>query len=101
MTKFKKKFFIIYFSGLLLIPIVLIILPADFFDKGQSFCLSVLLFDQTCPGCGITRAIQHLIHLDFTTTYSFNKLAFIVFPVLTFVYIGELRRIYKKIKTSP
>ena len=58
----KYKF---YFSGLLLIPMVLLVLPADFFDSGRTVCLSVILFNKTCYGCGITRAVDHLIHLEF------------------------------------
>ena len=77
---------------------MLLILPADFFDKGQSLCLSVLLFHQKCYACGMTRAIQHFIHLDFSTAYNFNKLSWIVFPVLVFVWQEELRRVYKRIK---
>lgn len=46
----------------------------------------------------MTRAIQHIIHLDFRTAYSLNKISFIVFPLLLTVWFGEIRRIYKKIK---
>ena len=97
----RKAFYYLYVSGLLLLPLVLIILPADFFDSGQSVCLSVLLFDQTCYGCGMTRAIQHIIHLDFEAAYVFNKISFIVFPLLTVVWFGEVRRTYRKIKNAP
>ncbi|MSP57973.1 MAG: DUF2752 domain-containing protein [Flavobacteriaceae bacterium] len=97
----KKIFLILYVIGLSLIPLVLLILPADFFDNGQSVCLSVLLFDTKCYGCGMTRAIQHIFHLDFATAYNFNKISFIVFPILTVVWFGEARRTYKKIKNAP
>ena len=63
--KYNKSYNIAYIGGLLLIPLVLIALPADFFDTGQSICLSVVLLDTECYGCGMTRAIQHLVHLDF------------------------------------
>ena len=96
----KSLFNKIYVGGLLLLPFVLIVLPADFFDKGQSLCLSVLLLHQTCPGCGITRAIQHLIHFDFAAAYQFNKLSFIVFPLLIFGWGEEIIRIYRKIKIN-
>ncbi len=81
-------------------PLVLLILPADFFDHGQSVCLSLLLFDTKCYGCGMTRAIQHLIHLDFGAANSFNKLSFIVFPLLTIMWFKEIRRLYRKLKTA-
>jgi Protein of unknown function (DUF2752) len=96
----RKIFQKIYVSGLLLIPLVLIILPADFFDIGQSVCLSVLLLDMPCYGCGMTRAVQHLIHLDFAAAYTFNRISFIVFPILAVVWFGEVKETYRKIKES-
>lgn len=90
----------LYISGLLLAPIVLIILPTDFFDNGKSMCISVILLDRNCYGCGMTRAIQHLIHLEFKIAFEYNKLSIIVFPLLTIIWFNELKRIYKKINKS-
>lgn len=81
-------------------PIVLIILPADFFDKGQSLCLSVLLLDTECPACGMTRAIQHLVHFQFQEAMEFNKLSAIVLPVLFVVYFIEIKRMIKILKKN-
>ena len=94
----SRIFLKIWVSGLLALPIVLLILPANFFDTGKSVCLSVVLLDQQCYGCGMTRAIQHLIHFNFYEAYEFNKLAFIVFPLLVWVWITELIRVYKILK---
>lgn len=93
----KRLLLIGYFIGLVLLPIILVILPADFFDSGQSVCVSVLLFDQECPGCGMTRGVQHLLHLDFLTAYQFNKLSLIVLPLLIFLWLKEVFRIKKKL----
>ena len=93
----KYKF---YFSGLLLIPLVLLVLPADFFDTGRAVCLSVVLFGKTCYGCGITRAVHHLIHLDFLEAYNFNKLVVIVFPLISYLYLKEIVRVYFKMKNN-
>ena len=98
---FKKQSLKIYFGGLILIPIVLLVLPSNFFDHGQSVCVSVLLFNQECYGCGMTRGIQHLLHLDFLTAYEFNKLSLIVLPLLIYLWFNELRRIKKMIKNVP
>jgi hypothetical protein len=100
-VNFKKQLFKIYFGGLILIPIVLLVLPSNYFDNGQSVCVSVLLFDQECYGCGMTRGIQHLLHLDFLTAYEFNKLSLIVLPLLVYLWFNELRRIKKLIKNVP
>jgi hypothetical protein len=84
-------------------PIVLLILPADFFDKGQSICLSQVLFGVECPACGLTRGIMHLIHLDLENAFAYNMLSFIVLPMLILIWIQwffkELR-LYKKLKAA-
>lgn len=98
---FKKQLLKIYFGGLILIPIVLLVLPSNYFDNGQSVCVSVLLFDQECFGCGMTRGVQHLLHLDFLTAYEFNKLSLIVLPLLVYLWFNELKRIKKMIKNVP
>ena len=93
-------------SGYLLVPLVLLLLPADFFDKGPSLCLSKVLAGVECYGCGTTRAFMHLIHLDFEAAYGFNKLAFISFPVLCFLWLQGFRkdfnlfRVYQKQKNQ-
>ena len=81
-------------------PIVLWLLPASFFDKGQSLCLSVLLLNKECYGCGITRAIQHAIHFDFQTAWNYNKLVVIVAPILFFVWLKWVKESWLKIKQN-
>ena len=96
--KMIKKYIIRTYFGILLIsPIVLILLPATFFDSGNTICLSVLLFNLECYAYGLTKAIQHLIHLEFNEAIKFNKLSIIVFPILIISYLKELLRVYKLI----
>ena len=73
-------------------------MPADFFDSGESVCLSVVLLDQECYACGMTRGVQHLLHLDFMTAASFNRLSFIVLPLLILLWFQEMRRSILRIK---
>jgi len=80
----------IIFIGLFLFSILLLFLPKDFFDKGQSLCVSRLLFDIECYGCGMTRAIQHLIHFDFQGAWDFNKLSFLVLPLIIYLILKEI-----------
>lgn len=80
----KKKLLAVL---LVIVPLILLVLPADFFDYGQSICLSVLLLNTECYGCGMTRAIMHLLHADFSGAWGFNKLSLIVFPLLFMLYI--------------
>ena len=93
----KRFLTIVYLLTLILVPIVLVVLPAGFFDNGNSICLSVFLFDRECYACGMTRAIQHLIHFDFSTGYEYNKLSVFVLPLLILSYIAELMKTFKKI----
>lgn len=83
----------------MVIPIVLLILPSDFFDEGQSICLSVLLLNQTCYACGLTRAIMHLIHFEFVDAWYFNPLGFIVFPALAWQWLQWFLKDFKALKT--
>ncbi len=73
---------ITWLLALLATPIVLWCLPADHFDEGQSMCLSVLLFDTECPGCGSTRAVQHLHHFDFDEAIYYHAGSPLVYAVL-------------------
>ena len=93
----KNIFYRLYLLILILIPFVLIILPANFFDSGSTICISVFFFDTQCYACGMTRAIQHLIHFDFITAYSYNKLSVIVLPLLILSYYNEIKRVIKKV----
>lgn len=90
-------------AGLLLFSIasiVLLFLPADYFDSGHSICVSVLLFDLQCYACGLTRAIQHLIHFEFKEAYALNRLVVIVFPLIVYLVLLESVNLYKEIRES-
>ena len=80
---------------IVLMPFVLIFLPVNFFDQGPTICISKLITDFDCPGCGITRAVQHCIHLDFKTAWYYNKMFILVVPLLSLLYIQEVRKSWK------
>lgn len=86
-------------TALLVTPIVLLFLPADYFDTGETLCLSKRLLDLECFGCGMTRGIQHFIHLDFAAAWEFNKLTFLVFPVLVYLWVTNSYAYFKQICT--
>jgi hypothetical protein len=94
----SKSVLIAYLVLLIILPIFLILLPSDFFDSGQTLCFSKAFFDIECLGCGITRAIQHLIHFEFYEAWLLNKLSVIVLPLLIYFYIKEIVRIKNLIK---
>lgn len=78
--------------------ITLLILPADYFDTGQAMCLSVLIADVECYGCGMTRAIQHMIHFEFEEAWMFNKLSFIVAPLSIYMIGWEVKKLFDQDK---
>jgi hypothetical protein len=98
--RLKKGVYSLYIIGLVGLPIVLLALPASHFDHGQTLCLSVLLLDVECYACGMTRAIQHMIHLEIETAYGYNKLSFIVLPVAVVVWLSEIKQTYHRLKPS-
>ncbi len=75
---------------ILITPFLFLFLPADYFDMGESFCPSKRFLDIECLGCGITRAIQHAIHFDFKTAWSYNPLFVIVIPVAIYYWFRLL-----------
>lgn len=87
----KMKWKLYFTVGKLLIqltlPVLLLLLPKDFFDRGSSMCLSQLLFHMECYGCGMTRACMHLIHLDFEEAFAYNMISFVVFPLLCIIWM--------------
>jgi Protein of unknown function (DUF2752) len=100
-TNYKRSFAIAKIKVGIIIPLVLLILPSDYFDDGQSICLSVMLLKVECYGCGITRAIMHLLHGDFSEAYYYNVLSFIVLPLLAFLWIKGIHKSIKFVRTKP
>ncbi|NML22078.1 DUF2752 domain-containing protein [Pseudoflavitalea sp. G-6-1-2] len=94
--KFRYYYTITKLAIIVLLPVVLLILPADFFDNGKTVCFSRLLFDVECHGCGLTRACMHLIHLEFEEAFAYNMGCFIALPVLGIFWIGWGIKEYRK-----
>jgi hypothetical protein len=86
---FQKLYAHTVVIGMPLLAMLLLVLPADFFDDGPPMCLSVLVAGIECYGCGMTRGIMHLIHFDFHTAWDYNPLAFLVFPLAGFLIAIE------------
>lgn len=96
---YKYKFVkIVVLAALLVIPVVLFLLPANYFDQGETLCPSKRLLDIECLGCGLTRGVQHFIHLDFETAWEFNKLTFIIVPLGFLYWMYVLRKTVADLK---
>lgn len=88
---------------IILLPIILLFLPANFFDKGESICLSKVLFGLECYACGMTRACMHLIHFDLEEAFAYNMTSFIVLPLLSIVWVKwfiKEWKVYHSLQTS-
>jgi len=92
--RFVKVFLLIF------IPIVIALLPEDFFENKGSTCFSVIFLDQECYGCGMTRASMNLINFNFTQAWYTNKLSLIVIPLICFLWIKELLKEIKAIQSN-
>jgi hypothetical protein len=93
---FRKLFFYTSNVVTILAPIVLLFLQVTFFDKGESVCLSVQLANMQCYACGMTKAVMHFIHFDFEGAWEFNKLSFIVVPMLVPMWVKAIYDIQGK-----
>jgi Ni/Fe-hydrogenase subunit HybB-like protein len=49
-------------------------------------CLSRLLFDIECWGCGMTRAVMHFHHFEFSDAIYYNMGVVLVYPLLIIVW---------------
>lgn len=88
----------LWLTALLLFPFVLWLLPAGYFDKGTSICPSLFLFDIECFGCGITRAIMYLHHLDIEEAVYYNQFVLFVYPALVLIWFYWVKTAYRHIK---
>ncbi len=77
----------IWLIVLILTPIVLWILPSDYFDSGEALCPSKRFFDIECFGCGMTRAVMHMHHLEIEDALFYNLGVVVIFPALIVIWV--------------
>lgn len=91
-------------SILVIFPFILLLLPKTVFNNGQyTICILKMVTGNDCFGCGLTRACMHLIHLDIESAAHFNKISFVVLPILCLLLIKEILstfKAYQKLKQS-
>lgn len=58
-------------------------------------CLFTKLTGTECLGCGMTRATMSIMKFDLERAWHFNKLSFIVLPLLVTLIIIDFKKFYK------
>ena len=96
LDKFRQIFFYTTNGITIIAPVVLLLMPIDFFDKGESLCLSKQLAGISCYACGMTKAVMHFVHFDFLGAWNFNQLSFIVVPMLFPLWLKSIYEIQGK-----
>jgi hypothetical protein len=87
---------------LLATPIVLWIIPAGIFDNGKVIlCPSRFLFDIECFGCGMTRAVMHMHHLEVDEAVYHNVGVLAIYPALIGVWVFWVYKAAKKLEIIP
>lgn len=79
-------------------PIFFLALPKTYFDSGESISLFGRLGIEGHYSAGLTRACIRIVHFDFAGAWEYNKLSFIVFPLLVGVWFFALRKDLIKLK---
>jgi hypothetical protein len=58
-------------------------------------CLFTKMTGTECLGCGMTRATMSMMQFDFERAWHFNKLSFIVMPLLLALIALDFKKFYK------
>ncbi|TAE51137.1 MAG: DUF2752 domain-containing protein [Bacteroidetes bacterium] len=98
----SKKLEWVWLVALGLTPLILWILPGDFFDHtGVELCPSKAFFNIECLGCGMTRAVMHLHHLQIEEAMYYNPGVVAVFPGLVILWGVWVWKSMRKLELLP
>lgn len=93
----SKKFLVLRWVSLIAILAVLLITPYENFQNFHSICISKLLFEKQCWGCGMLRAFNLMLSFQFEKAYQLNKLSVIVAPIVSCIWLKETKKFLKEI----
>lgn len=78
-----------------ILSLLLIGLSYGIFVRKTGFAIPCIFYRITglqCPGCGVTRMCLSLMRFDFVSAYHYNKLLFIISPVIVFIITQQIYR---------
>jgi hypothetical protein len=87
-------------SLIALLPVVLRLLPLEWFSNQHSICVFKNITGHECWGCGMTRAVLSVIHFRFSDAWTYNKLVIIVLPILVWIWVKTLYESWYVMKES-
>ncbi|MEO7003112.1 MAG: DUF2752 domain-containing protein [Ktedonobacterales bacterium] len=74
----------------LVVPLGIVLIPTAWLEATPPLCLSRLILRRRCPGCGMTRAVSAVCHLDAGRAWRHNPLVVIVLPLLAWAWLQSL-----------
>jgi hypothetical protein len=100
-THFKSSVWypLLRLGAFLFLPLVFYVVPISFQDKFGSICLIKRTTGIECWGCGTRHALYSIMNLDFLQAWHHNKLSFIVFPILVYLWFKYVIKEYKNVST--
>lgn len=98
----KKRLF---FSALAVVISLAALMYLYMTKEGEGAGIPCLFYQMTgfyCAGCGASRALRSLIHLDFLQAFRYNALFTVSFPIIAayFCFLGISYILYGKDKIS-
>ena len=75
-------------NRLILFGLLIFVWSIDYKTQGDfTLCLFKNITGKDCPGCGVLRGVSAVLHLDFKSAYSLNRMNIVIIPLLAYLYI--------------
>lgn len=82
-------------AGILTLGIWMWSQPGDYFDNGEEICYWKRTYGVECPGCGLTRGTQHMLHGEWATAMEYNPLSAGTAVLFTAIWLLNLWGMYR------
>jgi len=92
-------------KSILVLTLLLIFynIPKQYLGDTYPICLYKIAFNHKCLGCGATRAVWSVLHLNISDALEYNKLIVLIFPLLvgcTGYWVWNEKNSIKKVNDS-